>query len=194
MTKSKIGLFFGSFNPVHIGHMIIANHMIEYTDLDKIWMVVSPQNPFKSKSSLASNYDRYHLLSLAIGDHPLLRPSNVEFDLPVPSYTIDTLTYLKEKNPSHNYSLIMGGDNLASFHKWKNYEKILEDHDIYVYARPNHEEHQFEGHDRITVVEAPLLNISASYIRKAIKEEKSIQYLVPQEVYEYLNTSHLYRK
>lgn len=193
MEKDKIGLFFGSFNPVHIGHMIIANHMVQYTNLKKVWMVVSPQNPFKAKSSLADNYDRYHLLRLAIGDNINLRPSKIEFDLPIPSYTIDTLAYLKEKEPDNEYSLIMGGDNLSSFHKWKNYEKILDEHKIYVYARPGHTDHQFEGHPKINILEAPLLNISASYIRRAIREDKSIQYLVPHEVYEYLRTSHLYK-
>jgi len=191
--REKIGLFFGSFNPVHIGHMIIANHLIEHTSLNKVWMVVSPQNPFKSKSSLASNYDRYHLLSLAIGDHPKLRPSNVEFDLPTPSYTIDTLVYLKERHIDHEYALIMGGDNLTTFHKWKNYEQILEHHHIYVYRRPRHGESRFDNHPKVSFVDAPLLDISATYIRKSIREGKSIQYLVPEEVYEYLRTSHLYQ-
>ncbi len=190
----KIGLFFGSFNPVHIGHMIIANHMVEYTDLDNVWMVLSPQNPFKKKSSLASNYDRLHLLNLAVGDNAKLKASKIEFDLPLPSFTIDTLTYLKEHQPNHKFSLLMGGDNLASFHKWKNYELILAKHDVYVYRRPRYSKHKFNGHEKIKFVEAPLLDISATYIRNAIHEGKSVQYLVPQEVYEYLNTSHLYRK
>jgi len=189
----KIGLFFGSFNPVHVGHMIIASHMVEHTSLEEIWMVVSPQNPFKTKKSLAPDYDRLHLLQTAIGDHTKIRASNIEFDLPSPSYTIDTLTYLKEKYPKHEYALIMGGDNIASFHKWKNYEKILEHHDIYVYNRPGQEEHQFVGHPRIHFAEAPLLNLSASYIRNAIKEGHSIQYLVPDTVYQELLNSHLYR-
>ena len=189
----KVGLFFGSFNPVHIGHLIIANHLVEYTDLEQLWMVISPQNPFKKKSSLASNYDRLHLVQLAIDGHPKIRASKIEFDLPVPSYTIDTLTYLQEIKPQHTYSLIMGGDNLTNFHKWKNYEKILEHHDIYVYKRPGSDDHQFHEHERIQFVDAPLLDISATFIRKAIREGKSIQYLVPGEVYEYLRTSHLYR-
>ncbi|MCL4123288.1 UNVERIFIED_CONTAM: hypothetical protein GTU68_000615 [Idotea baltica] len=173
--------------------MIIASHMVEHTALEEIWMVVSPHNPFKSKKSLAPDYDRLHLLQTAIGDHSKIRASNIEFDLPSPSYTIDTLTYLQEKYPQHEYALIMGGDNIASFHKWKNYEKILEHHEIYVYNRPGHEEHQFVGHTRVHFEEAPLLNLSASYIRKAIKEGHSIQYLVPDTVYQELLNSHLYR-
>ena len=189
----KIGLFFGSFNPVHIGHLIIANHLVEHTELEKVWMVLSPQNPFKKKNSLASNYDRLHLLRLAIGDHPKIKASKIEFDLPVPSYTIDTLTYLKEINPENTYSLIMGGDNLANFHKWKNYEKILEEHDIFVYKRPNQGNHRFVDHHKVHFVEAPLLDISATFIRKNIREGKSVQFLVPEEVYNYLKSSHLYR-
>ena len=191
--KMKIGLFFGSFNPVHIGHMVIANHIVEYTEIDKIWMVVSPQSPFKKKQSLASNYDRYHLLTLAVGDNARIRPSKIEFDLPTPSYTIDTLTYLKEKHGEQDFALIMGGDNLKSFHKWKNYEQIIEHHDIYVYKRSGSEEHQFKDHPRVKIVDAPLLNISATFIRKAVKDGKSVQYLVPDEVYQYLHTSHLYK-
>lgn len=189
----KTGLFFGSFNPVHVGHMIIASHMLEYTELEEVWMVVSPQSPFKEKKSLAPDYDRLHLVKEAIGDHPHLKASNIEFNLPQPSYTVDTLTYLKEKYPSKAFSLIMGGDNLASFHKWKNYEQILEHHKIFVYKRPNHEDHLFKDHQRIIFADAPMLNISASYIRAALKEGKSIQYLVPERVYQELSNNQLYR-
>ncbi len=190
----KVGLFFGSFNPIHIGHMIIANHMLEYTELENIWMVVSPQNPFKQKKSLAPNYDRLHLVHLATAENSKIKASKIEFNLPVPSYTIDTLTYLKEFKPGNEYALIMGGDNLASFHKWKNHEMIIAHHDIYVYKRPRYRTHRFHDHPRVHFVEAPLLDISATFVRKAIKENKSVQYLVPHEVYEYLNSSHLYRK
>ena len=189
----KIGLFFGSYNPIHIGHMIIANHILQYTDLKKIWMVVSPQNPFKSKKSLAPNYDRLHLVRLATEDNPQIEASKIEFDLPVPSYTIDTLTYLKEKYPDKEFSLIMGGDNLASFHKWKNYEQIIEAHEIFIYKRPRYRKHKFKDHPKITFVQAPLLDISATFIRKSIKDGKSVQYLVPPEVFDYLSTSHLYK-
>ena len=189
----KIGLFFGSFNPVHIGHMIIANFMATQTDLDKVWMVVSPQNPFKSKSSLAKDYDRLHLLKLAIGDNANLEASNIEFNLPKPSYTIDTLIYLKEQHPEKTFSLIMGGDNLASFHKWKNHDLIIRDHDIYVYNRPNHDITKWQNHDRVHSFDAPLMQISASYIRKCIREEQSVQYLVSEPVYEYLGQTSLYK-
>lgn len=189
----KVGLFFGSFNPVHVGHMIIANFMVQHTDLDQVWMVLSPQNPFKKRNTLANDYDRLHLLNLAIGDHDTIRSSNVEFSLPQPSYTIDTLTYLHELHPTYDFSLIMGGDNLSSFHKWKNYEQIIEAHDIYVYKRSTESDHQFVGHKRIIIKEAPLLNLSASYIRAQIKENKSVEYLVPDRVYEYLKDTKIYQ-
>lgn len=190
----KIGLFFGSFNPVHIGHLIIANFMATQTNLDQVWLVVSPQNPFKSKSTLARDYDRLHLVHLAIEDNTNLRASNIEFNLPKPSYTIDTLTYLKEKHPKKEFTLIMGGDNLTNFHKWKNYETILAHHEIFVYKRPQYDLGPLAEHPKVNIHEAPLMQISASYIRKCIAEDKSIQYLVPEAVYEYLLSSNLYRK
>ena len=189
----KTGLFFGSFNPVHTGHMIIANFMATQSDLHEIWMVVSPQNPFKTKKSLAKDHDRLHLVHLAIGDNPHLKASNIEFNLPKPSYTIDTLTYLKEKFPKKEFALIMGGDNLGNFHKWKNYEQILESHEIYVYKRPQYELGDLADHPKINIMEAPLMQISASYIRRCIQENHSIQYLVPDTVFEYINNNALYR-
>lgn len=173
--------------------MIIANFIVQKTELKQLWMVISPQSPFKKKASLANDHDRLHLVSLAIGDNPNIRPSNIEFGLPQPSYTIDTLTYLKEKYPDINFSLIMGGDNLASFHKWKNYEWILKNHNIYVYKRPNYELGDLQNHEKVTILEAPMMHISASYIRNEIKEGRSIRYLVPDTVYEYLDNSHLYK-
>jgi len=189
----KTGLFFGSFNPVHIGHMIIANFMATQTELKQVWMVVSPQNPLKAKASLASDYDRLHLVQLAIGDNPQLLASNIEFKLPQPSYTIDTLTYLKEKYPQRKFVLIMGGDNLATLHKWKNFELILRDYEIYVYKRPNYPLGDLAGHPNVQIFEAPQMHISASYIRNCIKEGHSIQYLVPEAVFENLEKSRLYR-
>ncbi len=189
----KIGLFFGSFNPVHIGHMIIANYMATQTPLEQVWFVVSPQNPFKKKSSLARDYDRLHLVRLAIADNTNLKASNIEFDLPKPSYTIDTLVYLKEKHPEDEFVLIMGGDNLGSFHKWKNYEIILRDYEVYVYKRPSYDLGDLQTHPKVKIFEAPLMQISASYIRKCIEEGHSVQYLVTKEVHDYLNSSSLYK-
>lgn len=189
----KTGLFFGSFNPVHVGHMIIANFMATQTDLQEVWMVVSPQNPFKTKKSLAKDHDRLHLVHLAIGDNMRIRASNIEFDLPKPSYTIDTLTFLKEKFPKKEFALIMGGDNLGNFHKWKNYEQILANHEIYVYKRPQYELGDLADHPKIKIMEAPLMQISASYIRRCIQQNQSIQYLVPEAVFEYINNTRLYR-
>lgn len=190
----KVGLFFGSFNPVHVGHMIIANHMVQYTDLDEVWMVVSPHNPLKDKKSLANDNDRLHLVHLAIGENPGIKPSNIEFSLPRPSYTIDTLTYLKEKYPQKTFGLIMGSDNLVTLHKWKNYELLLRDYDIYVYVRPGYPtETNILGARVHFMDEVPLLQVSATFIRKALKEGKSVQYLVPEAVFEYLSISGLYR-
>ncbi len=192
--KKKIGLFFGSFNPVHIGHLIIANYMASQTDLDKVWLVVSPQNPLKPKNTLARDHDRLHLVRIAIDDNSNLEASNIEFDLSKPSYTIDTLTHLKEKYPNYEFVLIMGGDNLRSLHKWKNYEIILRDYPIYVYKRPLYEHGDLAAHHNIHLFDAPLMQISASYIRSCLKEGKSIQYIVPKPVFEYLESSNIYKK
>jgi len=189
----KIGLFFGSFNPVHVGHMFIADHMATHTDLDEVWMVVSPQNPLKKQSNLARDYDRLHLVNLAIGEHKNIRASNIEFDLPKPSYTVDTLTYLHEKYPNKEFALIMGGDNLATIHKWKNYEILLRDYDIYVYSRPENDLGEYWDLPNIVIAKAPLLHISATYIRKQIKEGKSVRYMLPAAVYEYIESSNMYR-
>lgn len=189
----KIGLFFGSFNPVHVGHLIIANYMATQTDLERIWMVLSPHNPLKPKKTLAKDYDRLHLLRLGIGDNPLVEASIVEFNLPKPSYTIDTLAYLREKYPQHEFALIMGGDNLATLHLWKHYELLLAQNDIYVYDRPDNEAGPFAAHPRVRRYTAPLLQISSSYIRDCIRTGKSVRYLVPEAVFEYLQGSSMYR-
>ncbi len=189
----KTGLFFGSFNPVHVGHMIIANYLLANSDLKEVWMVVSPHNPHKAKKSLAKDYDRLHLLNLAIGTNTRLKASDIEFTLPKPSYTIDTLTYAKEKYPDKTFVLIMGGDNLATLHKWKNYETILKYYEIYVYNRPGYEKSELSDHPKVTYMESPLLDISASYIRKQVKEGNSIQYLVPDKVFDYLNEVPIYK-
>ena len=190
----KTGLFFGSFNPVHIGHMIIANHMIQYTDLKEVWMVVSPHNPLKSKASLAKDSDRLHLVQLAIDDNPHIKASNIEYSLPVPSYTIDTLIHLQEKYPKREFCLIMGGDNVESLPKWKNYELLLQNYDIYVYERPGYNTTLAEDNPRIKIVKnVPMMDISATFIRNAIRDKKSIQYLVPEKVFDYLDGSQMYK-
>ncbi|MBK9336719.1 MAG: nicotinate-nucleotide adenylyltransferase [Lewinellaceae bacterium] len=185
----KIGLFFGSFNPIHTGHLIIANYMATQTDLDRVWLVVSPHNPLKPKKSLARDYDRLHLVRLGIGENPLLEASNVEFNLPKPSYTVDTLAYLREKYPDRTFALIMGGDNLATLHLWKNYEFLLAHYDIYVYKRPDTDVGAYIAHPRIHICQAPMLDISATYIRECLRTGKSVRYLVPDAVWEYLESS-----
>ncbi|MCW3124777.1 MAG: nicotinate-nucleotide adenylyltransferase [Bacteroidetes bacterium] len=189
----KIGLFFGSFNPVHNGHLIIANYIKETTDLDKVWLVVSPQNPFKEKHTLLNEYGRLHLIKLAIDDNTNLRASDIEFKLPKPSYTIDTLTHLREKHPTYEFSLIMGGDNLASLHKWKNYELILKNHDIYVYKRNSMDQNPFPDKASIHFLDVPLLDISATFIRENIQKGHSMQYFLPDKVWEYVRDYNLYK-
>lgn len=188
-------MFFGSFNPVHVGHMIIANYMATRGGLSEVWLVVSPHNPLKPKSTLANDYDRLHLVQLAIGDNPRLRASDIEFGLPKPSYTIDTLTYMNEKFPGKKFVLIMGSDNLATIHKWKNYELILRDYSIYIYQRPGYEAPPLEDFPRVRLFDdVPLIRISASYIRERLREGQSTQYLVPDKVFEYLEKTNLYRR
>ena len=171
----KIGLFFGSFNPIHIGHLIIANHMVEYSDMDQIWFVVTPHNPHKKKSSLLDDTHRITMANIAVEEYRNLKVSNIEFGLPEPNYTVDTLAYISEKYPNHNFSLIMGEDNLKSFHKWKNHKVILENYSIYVYPRKAEgtiAKELLEG-NRIHKIEAPIVEISSTLIRKSIQEKKS---------------------
>ena len=190
----KIGLFFGSYNPIHIGHLAIANYMVEFTDLDQLWFIVSPQNPFKQKSTLLPDYQRFELVNQAIGNNHKFRASNVEFNLPKPSYTIDTLTYLHDKFPKYDFVLIMGSDNLENFHKWKNFEEILKYHELYVYPRHNTKDNNLINHQKVKVVNAPIMEISSSFIRKSIKEGKDIQYFLPEKVYKYIKEMHFYEK
>jgi len=182
MSDKKIGLFFGSFNPIHIGHMIVGNIMVDHTELDEVWFVISPQNPFKKSKSLLHEFDRFDLVERALGDNYRLKASDFEFNLPRPSYTVDSLAYLSDKYPDKEFRLIIGEDILGTFNKWKNYQQILENHQLLVYPRPGAEKTELIDHPKITVVEAPLLAISASFIRKSVKERKSIKYLVPEPV------------
>lgn len=195
MTPPKhIGLFFGSFNPIHIGHLIIAEYMADRTDLKQIWFVVSPHNPLKAQASLANDYDRLHMVQLAIEDNPKLKASNIEFSLPKPSYTIDTMAYLHEKYPEHQFSLIMGSDNLESIHKWKNYELLLQRYPIHIYKRPGSENLDNPLNADIHLHDVPLLYISSTFIRRQIAQGHSIRYMVPESVYQYLDGSRLYRQ
>lgn len=190
----KVGLFFGSFNPVHVGHMVLANYMLEYTDLESVWFVISPHNPLKKKSSLLDERQRLQLVELAIGDNSRLKASDIEFKLPQPSYTVVTLAYLKEKYPAHEFALIMGADNLQSFAKWKNYEEILEHHRLYVYPRPDVEHNSFENHPQVKLVNAPLMEISSTAIRQAIYDKKDVRYFVPDAAWKYIKEMHFYEK
>jgi nicotinate-nucleotide adenylyltransferase len=190
----KVGLFFGTYNPVHVGHMVIANYMVEFTDLDQVWMVVTPQNPFKQKESILKDYDRLHLMRLAIGEDAKLRASDIEFGLPQPSYTATTLVYLKEKFSQDEFALIMGADNLNHFHKWKNHEEILKNHELYVYPRLDaNEGGELRQHFKVNYVEAPVMKISSSFIRKAINEGKDVQHYMPKEVAKYIDEMNFYR-
>ncbi|WFB66549.1 nicotinate (nicotinamide) nucleotide adenylyltransferase [Chryseobacterium sp. WX] len=192
----KIGLFFGSFNPIHIGHLILANYILENSDMDELWFVVSPQNPFKDKKSLLNDHNRLDMVQLAVKNYPNMRASNVEFSLPKPSYTIDTLTYLHEKYPDYSFSLIMGEDNLKSLHKWKNADILIKNHHIIVYPR------EFEGekkdseylqHENISLIKAPVIELSATEIRNMIRDGKNVRPMLPPEVFEYLDGSSFYK-
>ncbi len=178
----KIGLFFGSFNPIHIGHLIIAEHIAGNTDLDEVWFVVSPQNPFKKKTSLLSEYDRLHLVNIAIEGNEKLKASDIEFKLPQPSYTIDTLMYLKEKHKQHQFALVMGSDNLENLHKWKNADILFKEYPFYVYKRPEHTDLKNAEKAKVTFLDAPQLKISATFIRKSIQAGKSVKYVLTDKV------------
>lgn len=192
----KIGLFFGSFNPIHIGHLILANYILENSDMDELWFVVSPQNPFKDKKSLLTDHNRLDMVQLAVKNYPKMRASNVEFSLPKPSYTIDTLTYLKEKYPNYSFALIMGEDNLDSLPKWKNSEKLMSDYQIIVYPRTfegEKKDSEYLQHENISMVNAPIIELSATEIRNMIREGKNVRPMLPPEVFEYLDGSSFYK-
>ena len=203
----NIGLYFGTFNPIHIGHLIISNYMADYTDLDQVWLIVSPQNPLKKKRSLLEDYHRLAIVKVAIDDNLKLRASDIEFNMPRPSYTSDTLAYLKEKHPDNNFHLIMGEDNLRTFHKWKNFDYILESHKIYVYPRvlTIQEEREVEEigylpanklqqHKNVIVCDdAPVMKVSASFIRQAIKDGNDVRYLLTDPVHKYIEEMNFYR-
>ena len=191
----KVGLYFGTFNPIHIGHLIIANHMAEFSDLDEVWFVVTPKSPFKQKQSLLDNHHRYQMVFEAIQEYPKLKASKIEFDLPQPNYTINTLVHIGERYPDHHFCLIMGEDNLKGFHKWKNYEAILEGYDIYMYPRISSgiTENVFKDHPKIHRVDAPIMEISSTFIRKEHKNGRNIRALLPDTVWNYLDEMNFYR-
>lgn len=200
----KVGLYFGTFNPIHVGHMIIANHMAEFSGLDQIWMVVTPHNPHKTKNTLLADYQRLEMVFLATEDYPRIRPSDIEFKLPQPNYTVNTLAHLEEKYPQYEFSLIMGEDNLNSLHKWKNYEIILSGHEVYVYPRISGDlipgsgivqlPHQFSNHPKIHIIDAPVVEISSTFIRDSIKHGKNFRPLLPDAVWKYVDHNNLYKK
>lgn len=181
-----VGLFFGSFNPIHIGHLIIAQTMLNDAEVEEVWFVVSPQNPFKDSNSLLHHFDRIDMVELAIEGNDRFKASDIEFNLPRPNYTVKTLTFISEKYPGRDFKLIIGEDNLRSLAKWKNHEIILEDYGLLVYNRPGAKATTYKDHPNVKFVEAPLINISATYIRKKIRQQKSIKYLVPEKVKDFI--------
>lgn len=191
---SATGLYFGSFNPIHIGHLAIANYLLEYGGLSELWFVLSPQNPLKQKSTLLPDYQRLEMVTRALRDYPRFKASSIEFSLPQPSYTSDTLAYLDEKFPGREFVLIMGEDNLSSFEKWKNYEWILETRKILVYPRPGTEPSVFHKHKNVHLIQAPLIEISSSFIRKAIKQGNDVRFFLPEGTWNYLDEMNFYRK
>ncbi|MEN9685750.1 MAG: hypothetical protein RLZZ28_1536 [Bacteroidota bacterium] len=188
----KIGLYFGSFNPIHVGHLIVASHVANHTEIQQVWLVVSPQNPLKPSAVLLNEYHRLYLVQLAVEDDLRLKAADVEFKLPRPSYTIDTLTYLQEKYPQHEFSIIMGSDSFQNLPRWKNFELLVKNHPFIIYNRPGHGLKDFYG-AKYKVLDAPLLQLSATEIRENIKSGKSIRYLVPDKVREEIENNRYYK-
>lgn len=200
--KKSIGLYFGTFNPIHVGHLIIANHMAQNASLDQVWFVVTPQNPLKPKASLLADYHRLSLVRLAVDDNPRIEASNIEFDLPQPSYTVHTLAALSDKYQDYDFTIIMGEDNLNTLHKWKNYEAILEHYSILVYPRVESDENLSVNTEarsplldleNVTMIDAPLMKLSASFIRRSIKEGKDVRYLLTEKVVKYIDEMNFYK-
>ncbi|MDL2327017.1 nicotinate-nucleotide adenylyltransferase [Bacteroidales bacterium OttesenSCG-928-A14] len=190
---SKTGLYFGTFNPIHIGHLIIAEYMVERTDLADLWFVITPSNPLKKKNSLLDEHHRFYMANIAIEDDPRFRASDVEFKLPYPSYTANTLTYLQERYPQKEFVLIMGEDNLQNIEKWRNWEFILENFEIYVYPRPNYDAGKYKTHPRVRFVDAPQIEISATMIRESIRDKIETKYLLLPQVAKYIDEMNFYR-
>jgi nicotinate-nucleotide adenylyltransferase len=191
----KVGLFFGTFNPIHVGHMIIANYMAEFSDLDEVWFVITPQSPFKQKTTMLSNHHRLAIANIAVDVYPKLKTSDIEFKLPQPNYTINTLVHIEEKFPDHHFCLIMGEDNLNGFHKWKNNETILHNYELYVYPRisTGKSANQLLKNSNVHLINAPIVQISSTFIRKAIKEKKDISTMLPGNVWKYIDEMNFYK-
>lgn len=194
MAMIKTGLFFGSFNPIHSGHLILASYMLGFSDLDELWFVVSPQNPLKEQASLLSDHQRLHMVNLAIDDDSRFRASDIEFKMPRPSYTINTLTYLAEKHPNREFIIISGTDIFPTFHKWKNWEQLLEYYKFYVYPRPGSLDHALLNHESIHLVNAPMIEISSSFVRDALRSGKNMKYFLPEKVCKYIEEMNFYKK
>lgn len=200
--NKRVGLFFGTFNPIHVGHLIIANHLVQHADLNEVWLIVTPHNPMKEKATLLDDYHRLAMVRIAVEDNPKLKASNIEFELPKPSFTSSTLAYLREKFPKQRFTLIMGEDNIRSFHKWKNYQSILRDHDILVYPRidtdaslalERNNTSEILSNPKVSVVDAPLMKLSASFIRKSIREKRDVRYLLTEPVWKYIDEMNFYK-
>ena len=189
----KVGLFFGSFNPIHIGHLAIANYMVEFTDLDKVWFVISPHNPLKQKTTLLPDIQRLNMVRIAIEYDNRFKASSIEFDLPQPSYTINTLTYLKEKHPENEFVLIMGSDGLDTFHKWKNYKELIATYQRYIYPRPGTTKELLQNIENGIIINAPLIEISSTFIRESIIKGKDVRYFLPEKVWQYLEEMNFFR-
>jgi nicotinate-nucleotide adenylyltransferase len=196
----RVGLYFGSFNPIHIGHLAIAGYMTEYAGLGQVWFVVSPHNPLKKKETLLADHQRLHMVNLAIGDSTRLKASDIEFKLPVPSYTLDTLTYLTEKYSNTEFALVMGEDNLYTLHKWKNVNQLVRKYPVYVYPRPDSVRPVSPLLDQVLSIadihhiDAPLMDISGTFIREGIAAGKDMSYFLPPEVWKYITEMHFYMK
>ena len=190
----ETGLFFGSFNPIHVGHMVLANYMLEFTDMEELWFVVSPHNPLKEKSGLLDVRHRIQMVDLAIGENPRMKSSSIETKLPQPSYTVNTLAHLGEKYPNHTFSLIMGSDNLENFHKWKNYEEILRRHRLYIYPRPGYSGGHLLSHKSVKMTQAPLMEISSTFIREGIRNKHNLEHFLGSRVWDYLTEMNFYKK
>ncbi|MCG6186479.1 nicotinate (nicotinamide) nucleotide adenylyltransferase [Maribellus maritimus] len=191
--KLKIGLYFGTYNPIHIGHLAIANYMVEFTEIDQLWFVVSPHNPHKKKTNLLDDYQRLEMVHRAVDEDDRFRVSNIEFTLPKPSYTVDTLAYLHDKHPEYDFKILMGSDNLENFHKWKNYEAIIENHGVIVYPRPGFDKTEYNPHPNIQLTNAPLMDISSTFIRSAVRDGKDVRHYLPHKTWEYLEEMNFYK-